>query len=550
MNLINFLKSAKWAHWRTIIAMSVLSGLAGGAILAIVNAAATAGADASSSPPRLQLVLLFVVAIALYALTKWWSATQTAAILERLVTDLRLRVCGKLCQAELETIEGINRAEAFTAITQDASRIAQSGFLITNTAQQSVVLIAGSLYLAWLSMTAFLLFVVGAAFAAWRIVNHRESLFDAIRRDTEKQTQLFGYLSHLLDGFKEIKLNHVKGEEILQEMTEVANASRHLRLQTSQFYVMTSLLADITLYLLLGSVIFILPELMPTYSEVMVKATVAIMFVFAPLATVVGSVPYIANADEAIQRLHALERRIDEALAGATDEAEAPASFAGFRTIRLCDVGFSYAASGSFDPFSVGPINLEIHRGETLFLVGGNGSGKTTLLKLIAGLYEPKPGIISVDDIPVTRSLRPSFRSLFAGVFSDFHLFNRLYGVGTVDLATASDLLTRMGISHKVKIVDGCFSTLDLSTGQRKRLALIASLLEDRHIYIFDEWTADQDPHFREEFYGRILPELQRQGKTIIAITHDDRYWNRCDRIVKLDYGQIVSVGRTQTLAG
>src|SRR5205823_544590 len=115
------------------------------------------------------------------------------------------------------TIEGIDKAEAFTAITQDASRIAQSGFLITNTAQQAVVLIAGSLYLAWLSMTAFLLFVVGAAFAAWRIVNHRESLMDAVRRDTEKQTQLLSYLSHLLDGFKEIKLNHVKGEEILKE---------------------------------------------------------------------------------------------------------------------------------------------------------------------------------------------------------------------------------------------------------------------------------------------------------------------------------------------
>ena len=216
--------------------------------------------------------------------------------------------------------------------------------------------------------------------------------------------------------------------------------------------------------------------------------------------------------------------------------------FADFRAIRLCDVSFSYAASGSFDPFSVGPINLEIRRGETLFLVGGNGSGKTTLLKLIAGLYEPSSGIIKVDDIPVTQSLRPSYRSLFAGVFSDFHLFNRLYGVGTVDLATASDLLARMRISQKVQIVDGRFSTLDLSTGQRKRLALIASLLEDRLVYIFDEWTADQDPHFREEFYGKSFPDLKRQGKTIIAITHDDRYWKWSDRVVKLDYGQIVSV--------
>src|SRR5947207_1192611 len=162
MDLINFLRSAKSAQWNTIIAMSVLSGLAGGAILAIVNTAATSdGADASS-PPRLQLVVLFAVAIALYALTKWWSATRTATVLEHLVTDLRLRVCGKLRHAELETIEGIDKAEAYTTITQDSSRIALCGSMIMNTAQQAVVLIAGSLYLAWLSMTAFLLFVVGS----------------------------------------------------------------------------------------------------------------------------------------------------------------------------------------------------------------------------------------------------------------------------------------------------------------------------------------------------------------------------------------------------
>jgi len=222
-----------------------------------------------------------------------------------------------------------------------------------------------------------------------------------------------------------------------------------------------------------------------------------------------------------------MERRIDEARAGATHEHKDPLLFAGFQSIQLCDVGFSYAALGSFDPFSVGPINLGIRRGETLFIVGGNGSGKTTLLKLIAGLYEPRSGIICVEDVLATQSLRPLYRSLFAGVFSDFLLFNRLYGVGTVNLATASDLLTRMGISHKVKIVEGCFSTLDLSIGQRKRLALIASLLEDRLVYIFDEWTADQNPHFREEFYG-----------------------NRSDRIVKLDYGQIVSVERNQSPPG
>ncbi len=292
--------------------------------------------------------------------------------------------------------------------------------------------------------------------------------------------------------------------------------------------------------MLLGSAIFVLPLLIPTYSEILVKSTVAIMFVFAPLATVVGAMPLISGSDAAIKRLYNLERRLDERREAA---GPVPVATAGFRVIQLRDVVYSYPVAGDHDPFSVGPVDLAIHRGEILFLVGGNGSGKTTLLKLIAGLYEPQAGTITVDDVAVGRGGRSVYRALFAGVFSDFHLFDRLYGIGDVPEETAMDLLERMQIAHKVKIVNGRFSTLGLSTGQRKRLALIASLLEDRPIYLFDEWTADQDPHFREEFYGTILRGLKGQGKTILAITHDDRYWNRADRVVKLDYGRIVSVG-------
>lgn len=552
MNLLRFFRSATGANWNAVIIMSVISGMAGGAILAIVNTAATTtGFDKTGSAADLHLVVLFLLAIAIYAYSKHWSALRTAEILELLVTDLRLRVCDKLRRAELEVVEGLDKSEVFTAVTQDASRIAQSGFLITNTAQQAVVLLVGSAYLAWLSPAAFFLFVVGAAFAVWQIVSHRESLMEAIRKDMEKQNQMFTYLNDLLYGFKEAKLNRGKGEDILAEMNAVANASRHLRLQSSRFFVTSSLLADVTLYLLLGSAIFVLPELIPTYSEILVKATVAIMFVFAPLATVVGALPQIANADASIKRLYSLERRLDERHDAMLNVGgEMPVSFAGFRTIRLRDAVYSYPASGDLDPFSVGPVNLEIHRGEILFLVGGNGSGKTTLLKLIAGLYEPRGGTITVDDVPITWGMVPSYRALFAGVFSDFHLFERLYGIGDVPEETAIDLLERMQIAHKVRIIEGRFSTLELSTGQRKRLALIASLLEDRSVYIFDEWTADQDPHFREEFYGTILPGLKAHGKTIIAITHDDRYWNRSDRVVKLDYGRIVSVERPESPTG
>jgi putative pyoverdin transport system ATP-binding/permease protein len=95
-------------------------------------------------------------------------------------------------------------------------------------------------------------------------------------------------------------------------------------------------------------------------------------------------------------------------------------------------------------------------------------------------------------------------------------------------------------LSHKVQVKDGSLSTTELSQGQRKRLALLTAYLDDRPIYLFDEWVADQDPFFREVFYQQILPELKKRDKAVLVISHDDRYFHLCDRLIKLDYGQIV----------
>jgi putative ATP-binding cassette transporter len=97
---------------------------------------------------------------------------------------------------------------------------------------------------------------------------------------------------------------------------------------------------------------------------------------------------------------------------------------------------------------------------------------------------------------------------------------------------------------------EGAFSTLALSQGQRKRLALLTAYLEDRPIYLFDEWAADQDPQFKEIFYHHLLPELRARNKTVLVITHDDRYYDVADRLIKLDYGKLVYDGRPAGLAG
>lgn len=215
-----------------------------------------------------------------------------------------------------------------------------------------------------------------------------------------------------------------------------------------------------------------------------------------------------------------------------------------FECIELRGVQFAYPG-GQFSVGGRGAIDLRVRRGDVVFVVGGNGSGKSTLLKLLLGLYRPAHGAVLLDGRPITAANRREYRELFAGVFADFCLFERLYGIPDLEQKRPeiARLMQLLQIEQKVAIADGRFSTRDLSTGQRKRLALLASLLEERAVYVFDEWTADQDPDFRRTFYDTILPqELKAAGRTVVAITHDDRFWKKADWRIHLDFGQVSEV--------
>ncbi len=213
-----------------------------------------------------------------------------------------------------------------------------------------------------------------------------------------------------------------------------------------------------------------------------------------------------------------------------------------WKSLELKEVVHTYHSQETDSHFSVGPIDLTLKAGELVFIVGGNGSGKSTLAKLITGLYIPDLGELRLDGEPIVESNREWYRQLFSAVFSDFYLFERLVSTEALTLdSQAQTYLEKLQLEKKVSVQDGQLSTTALSQGQRKRLALLAAYLEDRPIYLFDEWAADQDPMFREIFYTQILAELKQRGKTVIVISHDDHYFHLADRLIKLDYGRIES---------
>ncbi|MDQ3281408.1 MAG: ATP-binding cassette domain-containing protein, partial [Acidobacteriota bacterium] len=191
-----------------------------------------------------------------------------------------------------------------------------------------------------------------------------------------------------------------------------------------------------------------------------------------------------------------------------------------------------------------GPISLSFQRGELLFIVGGNGSGKSTLLKLLTSLYYPHSGELRLDGAALHRETYADYRSLFSPIFGDYYLFEVLYGLRPVDEMRVRTLLRRLEIADKTTVANDRFSTTDLSTGQRKRIALLINYLEDRPIQVFDEWAADQDPQFRRFFYEVLLAELKAAGKTVIAATHDDRYFHVADRVLRMENGHVEEMPR------
>jgi putative pyoverdin transport system ATP-binding/permease protein len=293
--------------------------------------------------------------------------------------------------------------------------------------------------------------------------------------------------------------------------------------------------------ILIASVVFLLPRMASSSPSLIVSLVAVLLFIVGPLGFVVDAVPVISEANIAVEKLGELERIFDDADDTARTALTGPLqSKDTFDAITLKNVSFSYASPGDEKVFSVGPVDLKVNKGEILFFVGGNGSGKTTLIKLIAGLYYPQKGMLYFDDVPVNMTNYDYYRNFFAIIFSDFHLFDRLYGIQYVDEERLNTLLNTMDLSEKITYGNGRFSNINLSTGQRKRLALAVALMEDRSIYVFDEVAADQDPGFRRYFYEEVLRDLKNQGKTVIVVSHDDRYFHVADRVIKLDFGSVV----------
>jgi putative ATP-binding cassette transporter len=482
--------------------------------------------------------MLFVVIMAIYAVSQWRLYSSATAEIEKILDRVRVRIADKVRRCDLMPIEKLGQTVIFAGVTKEAQTISQAATLVIMSAQAAVLVVFTAAYVAYLSLVAFVLTAVVAVITSVLHVRRARQMSVVMHDLSVRENDLFDSLRHFLDGFKEVRMNRARSDDLFAHFSAISNDTAARKCLTHEQIARTFIFSQMSFYALLGVVVFLVPRLSQTHAGPVVNITAAVLFLMGPITTLVGTVPNLAIADAAVDNLGSLEAALDKALSDGFDRPEPRQAF---EEIVFEDVVFHYEETERGDAFSVGPINLTLKARETVFIAGGNGSGKSTFLKLLTALYHPHRGVIRVDGKILRPDAGESYRSLFSTVFTDYHLFDRLYGLLAVRQEEVDRTIEYLELTGKTGVVDGRFETLDLSGGQRKRLALLVSLLEDRPVYVFDEMAADQDPVFRRKFYEEILPTLRQNGRTVIVVTHDDKYFGATDRLLKMDEGRFVS---------
>jgi putative ATP-binding cassette transporter len=534
MSFLDLVRREMHGSLPKLLLMSGLGGISTAAILAAINT--------GLQGPSLWASMLFLIALFLFIKTQAYVTITTTAEIEAIIHKIRLRLMDQIRHSELLSIEGIGRARIVAAITSDTAVLTQASNMLAFTVQGAVLVFFVAIYVAFLSIAAILTTIVVISIAAVIFHIKNRKLIEEKQRSAEWERRLFDRLTDFLNGFKEVRLNSKRSDDLFDDAVSVSRTAANIKIHTQAETFKMIVNSQLSMYVLLGAVVFVAPHMSDALGGTsLTKATTALMFIVGAAFGLVQSIPVILNANASADRINQLE-----VLLKATVSSTGPFQIARkrFEKIEVRDLRFRYVDRFSDVAFQIGPIDFTLRAGELVFITGGNGSGKSTFLRVLSGLYPPDSGEIRLDGERIEGQNRDTYRSLMTAIFFDYHLFRKLYGIADVLPGELEVLLDKFRLAEKTGLTpDGEFRTLDLSGGQRRRLALIVSMLEKRPIFLLDEWTAEQDPEFRRKFYDEILPELMQAGATIVVITHDDRYLDELDlpaRRIRMDEGRIV----------
>ncbi|WP_162309044.1 cyclic peptide export ABC transporter [Brevibacillus antibioticus] len=513
----------------SLVILSVASGLGNALIIFVINESFH-----YSNGYEAGLLAYFALGIAIYIIGQRLVRVKLIQLTNNEVYSKRLTMINKILNTSYQRFEEIENEKIYAGLNNDTELISNFANVLVTGLTNSVTLICCFVYLGMVNFYGMLTSVVVIALAAglYTLVGQASK---KIWEDTRNlQNTFFRLITAIVKGYKELNLHSGKRQDFRNDIYTCCEEYRDKRIEGDTKFANVFVIGELLFTIVIGIVAFIFPLI---FSDIRTDVLRNYIFVFlymtGPVHGIMNTVPTLIQMRISWERINGLIKQIT--LMESTRTGAKPVGHV--ETLEMKDVKFRYRSQNG-ETFSVGPINLTLRGGEITFITGGNGSGKSTLAKLMTGLYEADSGEIYINGETISRE---TLSQHYSAIFTDFHLFEKMYGIDYVKKQERiSHYLKELQLDDKIEIVDGKFSTTQLSTGQRKRLALLVTYLEDRPILLFDEWAADQDASYREFFYMEILPQLRDENRCVIVISHDDRYFHTADRLIKVDLGRIV----------
>jgi putative ATP-binding cassette transporter len=537
MTLLKFILRYSQKLLAFAVAAGIVSGMCTTGLLAIINAAVTHSHLAARTA-----VYLFITCAVVVPLSRALSEMLLVHVGQRTLLSVRTELSRQVLEVPLQDLETIGTHRILAVLTEDIPTITNLIGVVPLFCINIAVIVACLVYMVWLSPS-----LTGAAlgFIVVGILTYQLSVFKAtghFRLARAEHDSLQKHFHALVTGAKELKLHRARRAAFFNDVLRAtADRMRRRNIAGMTLYVIASSWGQLLVFITLGMVIFLASSLIHADGATLTGFALVLLYLMGPLQMIMNTMPQFGRANVAIGNVSSLGFSLSQATLPSAAVHHGLCPPENWQHLVLNGVGYKYHDEEE-RAFVLGPLDLTFSQGEIVFLTGGNGSGKTTLAKLLVGLYTPESGHIHLSGTCITESNRDDYRQFFSAIFSDFHLFDELLGLSSAALdAQAQRYIHEFRLSETVQVKDGVFSSLNLSQGQRKRLALVTAYLEGRPIYLFDEWAADQDVVFKEIFYTNVLPELKAQGRTVFVISHDDQYYWAADRLVKLESGQVVS---------
>lgn len=534
MRILTYLFRQSWRKLVLVMVASTAAGLSGAALVAMIGKAI-----GGAGFPHMAWAYFAVCAVMMLA--RVTAETTMVRVTQENILQLRAGLSLKMLSTPVKHLQELGKSGMLVILTHDLDNFVAALPVMPLSICNVLIVLSCLGYVAWLSPTLFLFIAViltvsVSAFQYGRRFPQRHLL--AVRGHIDTLHRQF---RNLIDGSRELQLNAERGRRyVATELQPAAALYRDSFVRYVGGFSWLTNAGNMIFFVFVGMILFLVQGWLRLSPDLLATSVMAMMYMMRPIMELVNSVPQLQNADIALARIERIDSDLSLFARPAPLDAPDPFVSDGPLRLQLHDVRHQYGNEREAHSFMLGPLNLTIGQGEIVFLVGGNGSGKTTLAMLLLGLYEPEHGYVSLNGVPVDADNIGAYRRRFSAIFADFHLFDALLNSDPERSdADANRYLAALEIDHKVRVERGRFTTVNLSTGQRKRLALVSSYLDDREVYLFDEWAADQDPAFKRVFYTKLLPELKARGKTVIAITHDDQYFDCADRVIKLADGHI-----------